>query len=276
MAALPFGKKNSVTSNMKTKNQERLNRLAEFVRDTNRMNIKAHKDISSASRELLKAGWLYWAYEGFSKIQDKEGLLEIIKSADPIFDVRTLNQATTDYIGNELYLKNLHSFYNWADELGYPNKYAFELPKVLKMAYELSSEYDIGIGIAKGGLFSSYVFGLMGLDIKIVEAHRKEDSASFKWISNFYSEEIKDKKIIVLDKDVDTGRTSNKVLNELQKYNPKEISIALNLDAVDERFFSGGGTMVSKISKGYNQIYFPSKISYQNFDEAVKILSNNL
>ncbi|MBR9706649.1 phosphoribosyltransferase [Candidatus Pacearchaeota archaeon] len=260
----------------KTKKQERLGRLTELIQESKPLSGDRKEKIKSAAAELLEEGWLFWAYEGFSRINSREGLLQVIKEADKKPDAVTLNEATASYIGSETYLRNLNCFYSWAEEIGFPNRYAFELPKVLKMAYSLSQEYDLGVGIAKGGLYSTYVFNLMGLDVKVAESHKQEIGESFNWISQFSPSDIQNKRVLVLDKDVDGGRTSKKVLETLQKYKPQKISLALNIEPVDERFFTGGGTMMSNVPRGFGEIYYPSKFNYQNFDVAVEIFSDKL
>jgi len=102
-----------------------------------------------------------------------------------------------------------------------------ELYPTILTAKELSQQYDLGIGIARGGLWQAYICGLCGMPIKVVDMKRKGKGASYKLIDSIGESDIKDKRILFLDQDAVTGRTLSRAINEIAAYKPRDIGIFL-------------------------------------------------
>lgn len=99
--------------------------------------------------------------------------------------------------------------------------YAKEAAKVLR------SEYDLGIGLAKDGLWLQFVFDHYGMPTKAVRLNRKGKGAIWKPIDNITREDVNNKKIILFDNDAITGRTLKRAVKELENYYPEFIDLML-------------------------------------------------
>jgi len=99
--------------------------------------------------------------------------------------------------------------------------------KIYDVAPTLITQYDVGIGIARGGLLPSYLFSLRGLPVKIVDMKRKLNGATWKEIEPIKEEQIRDKKLIIFDNDVVTGRTLKRAVKEINKFQPQKIGLFL-------------------------------------------------
>jgi len=97
----------------------------------------------------------------------------------------------------------------------------------LNAASLLAPKYDLGVGIAKGGLWLSYLFSLYGLQIANVDMKRILNGATYKPLKPFGEGQIKDKKIILFDNDVVTGRTLRRIVKELYGFKPQKIDLLL-------------------------------------------------
>ena len=262
-----------------TKTNSKLGRLklSKQIIDSGSITTPAERiNMATAAEMLLGENWLYAALKGFEKLGSKSGVMKVIRAADDNEDIVTLRQATVSYIGSEACLQTLDLFYKWSREQGFQNGYAFQLPQVLNMASHLAPKYSRGVAIAKGGLYSGYIFNLFGLEVKIADSHRQGTSASFGWMTPASWEEFENQDIVVFDKDVDTGRTSARVLRELQEYNPRSVDLVLNIDPIDERIYLSGGTMLSRVPPGFRNVYYPCKLNYQSFDKAVRSLTEKI
>ncbi|MBI4896089.1 MAG: hypothetical protein HY832_00895 [Candidatus Aenigmarchaeota archaeon] len=228
--------------------------------------------VREVAERCLYENWLHDAVDAFLFLDDRNGIFRTIKKADsiglqdPWFQLQYIGEKTTQRV--------IQSFKDWTTEQGFNYAVFFELGPTVNMAYHLENQYDVGIGIAKGGLFSSYIFQLSGLPIKIVESHRKGSEATFQWTTGTTPQEIEGKKLLVLDKDVRTGRTTGRVLKELQRYNPSAIDLALVHKPVPSD--SSFGTLVENIPDGYRSVYFPNNFYFQSFDKAVAQIERNI
>ncbi len=88
---------------------------------------------------------------------------------------------------------------------------------------QIKAEYDVGIGIAQGGLYLSYLFSLAGLPVMTVTMKRKGKGASFQPSADFDGSELKDKRVLLIDDDVHTGRTLQRAVREIELYKPQEL-----------------------------------------------------
>lgn len=91
----------------------------------------------------------------------------------------------------------------------------------------LPKQYDLGIELARDGMWLGFMFSLYDFPIKTVKMSRNGDSAIWQPIGDLKEEDIKDKRLILLDNDVITGRTIKKAVEELGKYSPKFMDLLL-------------------------------------------------
>jgi hypothetical protein len=223
--------------------------------------------LRTLAEKIMGNNDIHGAIRAYGYLGDREKLLEAYESTGSE-DYKKL--ALEFYFGEESLVRFDQSFDRWCSELGYPKVAKQESLKLLGMASELADKYDLGIGIAKGGLYLTSVFNQFGLDTKVVEAHRRGKGATFNWVSDYTLKEIEGKKILVIDKDVVSGRSSKKVLTELLKYRPQEVSLALTHNAV--RGSHSLGSFVFNVDERYNNTYTPEDFTatipaIKKFDE---------
>ena len=218
--------------------------------------------------------WYVDSNKAFRFLRDRDGVYRIIKKIERNNDT-ILHDTLEDYIGQETLEKARRGFSDWTQEkmVDCPS-YSLKLSHVANMAYHLREKHDIGIGIARGGLLSAYIFGLFGLPIKLADAYRRGKGATFEWLDELNKADIECKRVAIFDKDVVSGRTTRRALREILKYNPQSVDLVLNHDPVTGP--QGFGTHVSRIASGYGQKYFPKMFNYQNFDKAISMLERSL
>jgi hypothetical protein len=242
-------------------------------------------NIKKIGEECFHKGMFDNALRAFKYLDDKSAILRIIRAVDNGQD-NDLNdnpyEILCDYLSNITKIELDFEFEKWASNKGIEDAYSHIFGPVINMAYHISGDYDIGIGIARGGLSTAYIFELFELPIKVVQSHKKGEETTFEWVTKTNQkgleekllEDLEGKKVVVFDKDVRSGITTKRVLKEIQKYAPKSIDLVLNLDPVDSE--SKIGTIASNIPNGYNAIYYPKDFDCQSFDEAVKYLELKL
>ncbi len=194
----------------------------------------------------------------------------------PGLDEDTPDSILNEYIGPENIEKFHSQFHRWFSELGYKDTevFAYSLGKTANMAHNMKDEYDISVGIAKGGLFSAYIFSKFGIHTKLAEAHAGTNNKTFEWIDDVIPEEIEGKRVLVLENDLISGETSRKVLEVLQKYRPGGIDISFNVDPHGGKY--GYGTIVENIPYGYGRVHFPSNFGYGKFNDAIRTVKESI
>lgn len=210
---------------------------------------------------------LYTAFRIYHSFNDREGMAEILRREYSITDFE-LN----DYLGKTTVNKLLSSFRSWATERGFPNAPAFDAGNRVNQAYHLAKEYDLGVGVARSGLFPAYIFNLFGLETVIADSHRRGKGATFRWTDQISQEEIEGKRIAVFDKDVVSGRTSQRVCQEIKKFSPEKIDLILYWPQKER----GGSTIVSSIPQGFSNVYYRDSFDCRDFDKAVEELEEKL
>ena len=90
-------------------------------------------------------------------------------------------------------------------------------------AAECRRDYDLGVGIANGGMYASYMMHQAGLPVMTVEMKRKGRGATWQ-PKTFIGEKLTGKKVLVIENDIVTGRTMRRAVREIMKYSPSEIS----------------------------------------------------
>lgn len=239
------------------------------LNDRNRLKLLAEK--------CLTEDYLVDAKNAFGFLKDKEGLLRTIVKMQKFGDNSSiLHNSILTYWGMKNILTVSNKFQKWAQTKGFKDAYDCELFPITNMAHNLSNNYDLGIGIAKGGLYPVYIFNAFGLKTKIAQSHKKGKDASFEWVDKITPEEISGKRILILDKDVVSGRTSRRVLEEIKKYNPSTIDLALYRNPDKKPGPQTIGSSVKNIPEGYNHFYFPLNFSYENFGKAISKLESSI
>lgn len=226
------------------------------------------------SRTCLRKKSFWDASLIYKFLDDRAGFLEIIQMADEKEDPVLVEEAAFNYFGQQRVLAIQETFQQWIISKGFSEAPIFSSIKSIKMAYHLAPQYDIGVGIAQAGLYFTYMCTLFGLDTRIVECHRIEKGGIFRWCEEVSPDKLEGKKVVVLENDVRSGRTVQRVLSELQKYNPSCIDLALIHDSVPPpQIF---GIIQENIPSGYGRIHFPRDFSYSGFDKMVERLDEKI
>lgn len=226
--------------------------------------------------------WIVDSFAAFHHLKDREGMQRVLVKGmqHKYYDESTLGITMLQFLGEETADRIFKKYKTWVEGMAdIPGKiYATPIGSNIKQASNLAGKYDHGIAISRGGLFTGYMFNLFGLDTQIVDYHKDDRSPSVRWMSPFNPQNLKGKKLVVFDKDVVTGETTGKVLEELVKHGPTVVDLVLTSDPIPP-FTRGIGTIAANISPDYNQVYYPKDFSYNCLHEAVehieKILSDN-
>ncbi len=225
----------------------------------------------------LKQGDSMDAIRTFTRLKKRPELLKVIHLLeDANIPVDYSLGPVEGYVGNDLTTKIYNGFKTWHRNLGIVNAYTLGIYQTANLAYNLalSSQFDIGVAIAKGGLELAYLFELFGMDVKIIEAHKRGLNVSFNWVTQIKPNDFNGKKVLVFDKDVVSGRTSRRVAQEIGRYNPSSISLCLYHSPVGEE--RKIGTISKNIPKEYAHTYYPTNFRYRNIDTVVEHLESSL
>lgn len=245
-----------------------------YVALSSYMEIGDREGVKSVGERCIREGWYEDANIAFEYLNDRNGILKVIKEAEGKNN-EAFQNALRSYMGSNTISKFGESFKQWSSEKGMGEVQGSGLMNVANMAYNLVDEYDMGIGIAKGGLYCTYMFNQFGLPTKIANCHRKGEGATFEWLDEINERDIEGKRIAVFDKDVVSGRTSIRSLEEIQKYNPKSVDLVLNYDPM-EKFLPVIESLTSGTPQGYDASHYPGSFSYQSFDKVTEQLEQKL
>jgi len=216
------------------------------------------------------AGSLYEASRAYNILRDLEGVHSVIKAA--------IGQGIAGEIENYLPDELCTDFYAKLD--GYCKRHGFDpcvkfpLAKSINAAFNLVPKYDLGIGVAKGGLYSSFLFSLFGLKTYTVEVHNHNGEGILK-IENLAPEKLEGKRVLVLDKDVVSGNTLKLVAEALGKMRASAFDVFLSYNPVCE---SGAsiGSVVKNVPKQFGNVFYPALFGYDRFVEALETLEEKL
>ena len=95
------------------------------------------------------------------------------------------------------------------------------------VAKNLHNDYDLGVALATDGLFMSYIAQHFGFPVLNVKLGRRFNGAISQPIDKFGEAEIKDKRVVVFDNDVVTGRTLKRAEREINKLHPQYADLLL-------------------------------------------------
>ncbi len=234
--------------------------------------LEDRKKISALAKKCLREEYFLDAALAFEYLGDKDSLLKVVKKGEKAGEFHTIKHSLLSYIGEDK-VKLLHNkFFDWANAKGVQEPIAFETVQSIKIAHSLADDYDIAVGISRGGLFLTYLFEKFGLKNKLVDAHKRDRNVTFRWMTDCSDKDFYGKKVAVIDKDVITGRTSGAVLNRIKEHKPNSIDLILVHNPTKEHY----GSLIENVPKGYDAVHYPNQFSYDDFDKAYSKLYNNL
>lgn len=232
-----------------------------------------HRVREIGERCLQEGKWLD-ARTAYAYLQDADGLFRTaqIAESDVGPDSYAVENTLLQYINLRLG-DGIHQAYErWLATRGCRPKSDFRLG-VINMAGQFRADYDLGIGVAMAGLFGAFAGELFGLPAIIADCHRRgKTGTKFRWQGTISREMIDQKRIVVFDNDVVSGRTSRRVLEEVKKHDPAYVDLALFNSPTN----GGIGTIVHNIPSGYRKTFFAKDFSYQHFDKVVDRLEAQL
>ncbi len=121
----------------------------------------------------------------------------------PLF--RKFEQGFRQYTAEILGFENRYQTANF-------NRYIGCLERACHAAETLSPHYDLGIGIAKKGIWLSYIFSLYGLSTNDILVVRTGDTIRFSMpLTQLYKKDVLGKRVIIFDNDLVTGKTIERV-----------------------------------------------------------------
>lgn len=217
-------------------------------------------------------GWVLDAALAFQTLDNKNGLFQALLHAEKVKSTHCEDIAQK-YIGKKMNERFSQNFHLWNREKGFRKECYSIHPYELIMAHALAEKYDVGIGIAKAGLSFVYMCTLLGLETFVADCHKKgKKNTTFAWKGDSSIKEHS--RVLVLDIDVVSGRTSERVLAEITRFKPSLVDLALTLNPQSAPYAIG--TLVKNIPRGYGKVYFPKDFSYNHFPQAVERLEQAL
>ncbi len=111
-------------------------------------------------------------------------------------------------------------------ELEAPDFNRFEgcLPRAWEAAGDLGKKYDLIIGIARKGLWLSFVFNLYGLEnVREVYLARENGGRKYCPISEIYRTNVEGKRVLLLDNDAFTGRSIKAIADHLKRVGARQV-----------------------------------------------------
>ena len=104
------------------------------------------------------------------------------------------------------------------------NRFNGCLTKAWEAASELGRRYDLIIGIARKGLWLSFVFNLYGLEnVREVYLARENGGRKYCPISPIYKRDVEGKRILLLDNDALTGRSVKAIADHLKGVGARQV-----------------------------------------------------
>jgi hypothetical protein len=101
------------------------------------------------------------------------------------------------------------------------------LERACAAAKNLAYRYDIGTGIAKKGLWTSFIFNLYGLKTQDCLIKRINNARLAVPLDFTSSKDYANKKVVLFDNDAVTGKTIQETVRHIKQTNPKSIDALL-------------------------------------------------
>ena len=129
-----------------------------------------------------------------------------------------------------------------------------------RAAHELIPQYDVGIGIAKKGMWLSFIFSELGLETYDVFVARTGENDRFTFpMDPLYGQMLKGKRILLFDNDAITGQSISVVAEGFDsKVSPQSIDVLLisRYSHISEEYYSqikdklADGQLIGRSEKG--------------------------
>lgn len=213
----------------------------------------------------------YESFVGYSYLKDTKGILDSAVA----LDIKLNRSAADDIIYNmfqPIYDRVKTQFKEWSRANGYKENSGLEdMPGTAGAALNCAKSYDVGIAVAKGGLFPAYIFEKFRLPITIVEWHRDQEDTDLEWRNNYQPNQLNKSRVLVLETDVHTGSTSQRVYDEIIRHDPKSVDIFTSAPPGDSIH-----TIVKNILIGYQTHIHAKSYSVQDSINGVRVLEKLL
>lgn len=99
------------------------------------------------------------------------------------------------------------------------------LSEACAAAQQLAAQYDCGLALASGGMYLGFIFELLTtLPVFTVEMKRRGEGAVWNPIDAF---DVRDKRVLVFENDVVTGRTLRRAIREILLLKPAQVDLLL-------------------------------------------------
>lgn len=117
----------------------------------------------------------------------------------------------------------------YARRKGFDKAYFFNIIQTVHNLISLAQDYDVFLGVARGGLYSASVADLLQFPNALIEvhAHGRKRPVS-KWIDPQPRQLLNGKRVLILDKDAVTGATIAEMVRQLEPFKPKAIGVYFN------------------------------------------------
>ncbi|MBI4149637.1 phosphoribosyltransferase [Candidatus Woesearchaeota archaeon] len=228
-------------------------------------HLDDYEKLHTIGEQCLRTGRHFQALRVFERLGDMNGLEEIIK--------RERNNiigecAVEAYLGG-LSPKFTRGFRQYAKrKIGKQGDEAPEyyflrddnsnlLAQAAHTAARLARTYDFGIGIASGGLWLSYVMEMYGLPVLITGPQKRGKGVRWRTIDDLSG--ITDKKVLVLENDVATGKTLQKAAEEIMRFSPRQLDLLL---VIDYNWGVPDSQVYNRVPSEFGKVYAVNRMQY--------------
>lgn len=208
---------------------------------------------------------LYDAFVGYAWLKDRGNAVRVALADSPSDPERLLSRLVPEDLLDRYHAR----FHEFCASRGLPMGLSFSVVHLWTAAYTLVRNYDLGIGVAKGGLAGAFSFSLFGLPVGIVESHRHGQGATFQWCGEDYSGRIASRSVILFDKDVVTGRTLTRVARELVPFGPSQLDLYVNWDPIQPGTCAIG-SLLDRVPPAIRGRYYPKRLDLSQFLNALE------
>jgi len=140
---------------------------------------------------------------------------------------------------------------------------------------EITSQYDLGVSIANGGIYLGFLAEMVDFPVMYVQMKRKNGAVSWKPTSNFQGNLLPGRKVLILEDDIDTGKTIRRAIDEIKQFRPSEVDILLAGGNILAVFPPEGSKKVYQMGEakaiGYEQESVLSRQLADRFDAKYQI-----
>lgn len=249
------------------------------------------------AKRSVESGRYYDAVECFTWLSDDEGLRRLARIAfdddeldaaqyalETIDDCKEVDMALLERVAERVdtmsrtYDVLAHTsdrldlvrdaYVAWCRKHGFEDvHYPVEVvPGLAAMGRALSQEFDVIVGVPRGGLLSAFVFDRFGCHVGLLEYHRDSGKQQPVWVDEV---DVDGEAVLVVDKDVRSGDTLLAVQGELEQHSPGSLSVAFMWGEK-----GGIGSLLSQVPESYEHVFVPEDFS--EYMPGFKALENRL